>query len=445
MKYKLTSSLFLILLLIQSTFSWAQADSSKVNQLSFGLNVMTHGEAIRGGLPLDEGEVTDDRSNFLLGRFRLIVGYERPGLEVRAVVQNKSVWGSSNSQSLNLYEGWVKASAKCGLFAQVGRVALSYDDERIIGTNDFAMASLSHDVLRVGYEGYGHQAHLILAYNQNVENVYSTTYYSDGAQPYKTMQMVWYHYDMPKFPLGASLMFMNVGVQAGKQGDEGNPPSTEYQRLYGGYLNFHPNHFTLEGSYYRQSGKTVDAKALKGKDTDAWMASVKATVSPNDYYGFTTGYDYLSGDEDVIAPQGQSWMIYHDKIRGFIPLYGSRNKFYGIMDYFYASAFVKGFTPGLQNAFLGVFGKPTPKLDISGTYHYLAVATKVNGLGRTLGHSIDLEASYNFTKDISLQAGYTLMLGTETMSRLKRENSSKTAQWGWFSLIISPSLFSTRF
>ena len=124
MKYKLTSSLFLILLLIQSTFSWAQADSSKVNQLSFGLNVMTHGEAIRGGLPLDEGEVTDDRSNFLLGRFRLIVGYERPGLEVRAVVQNKSVWGSSNSQSLNLYEGWVKASAKCGLFAQeIGRAS----------------------------------------------------------------------------------------------------------------------------------------------------------------------------------------------------------------------------------------------------------------------------------------------------------------------------------
>jgi len=37
------------------------------------------------------------------------------------------------------------------------------------------------------------------------------------------------------------------------------------------------------------------------------------------------------------------------------------------------------------------------------------------------------------------------MFGTETMSRLKRENSSKTARWGWFSLVISPQLFSTKF
>ena len=335
--------------------------------------------------------------------------------------------------------------AKCGLFAQVGRVALSYDDERIIGTNDFAMAALSHDVLRVGYEGHGHQAHLILAYNQNAENVYSSTYYVDGSQSYKTMQTVWYHYDVPKFPLGASLLFMNVGVQAGKRGDDNHPPKTEYQQLYGGYLNLHSRHLTLEGSYYRQVGQTVDKKAMKGKDTDAWMASVKATVSPNNSYGFTAGYDYLSGDDVVIAPQGQSWMIYHDKIKGFSPLYGSRNKFYGMMDYFYESAYVSGFTPGLQNAFFGVFGNPVSPLDLSATYHYLAVATEVRDLSRTLGHSIDLQASYRFTKDITLEAGYTLMFGTDTMMRLKQENSSKTAHWAWFSLTVSPKLFSTRF
>ena len=124
MRQMLTRTLTLVAVLMQAAFSWAQTDSSKVNQLSFGLNALTHGEVMRGGLPRDEGEVTDDRSNFLLGRFRLIVGYERPGLEARAVVQNKSVWGSSGSQSLNLYEGWVKMKAKCGLFAQVGRGAV---------------------------------------------------------------------------------------------------------------------------------------------------------------------------------------------------------------------------------------------------------------------------------------------------------------------------------
>ena len=138
-------------------------------------------------------------------------------------------------------------------------------------------------------------------------------------------------------------------------------------------------------------------------------------------------------------------MVLHDVLKGFTPLYGSRAKFYGMMDYFYESAYTNGFTPGLQNAFVGVNGRPFAKFDCSATYHYLAVTTGLNNLDRTLGHSVDVTAQYRFTKDISLTAGYTMMFGTETMDRLKQGNSSKTARWGWFSLVISPSLFTTRF
>ena len=144
----------------------------------------------------------------------------------------------------------------------MGRVALSYDDERIIGTNDFATAALSHDLIRVGYEGHGHQAHAIFCYNQNDNNIYNNTYYDDGAQYYKTMQTLWYHYDFPKFPLGVSLLFMNIGMQAGKINPkewdyDTNPARTEYQQMFGGYINYHPKHLTLEASYYRQTGKQV--------------------------------------------------------------------------------------------------------------------------------------------------------------------------------------------
>ena len=176
------------------------------------------------------------------------------------------------------------------------------------------------------------------------------------------------------------------------------------------------------------------------------MASAKATITPSDYYGFTLGYDYLSGDDYVPVPKpGQIGTVLHDVARGFTPLYGSRAKFYGIMDYFYEQAYINGFTPGLQNAFIGAFGRPVANFDCSATYHYLAVTTGLSNLDRTLGHSIDLQASYRFTKDISLTAGYTMMFGTETMDRLKQGNSSKTARWGWFSLVISPSLFTTKF
>lgn len=358
----------------------------------------------------------------------------------------------SGNQIVNLYEGWVKMTAKNGLFAQAGRVELAYDDERIIGPNDFATAALSHDVVRAGYEGHGHKAHAIFAYNQNGNNVYNGTYYDNGAQEYKTMQTVWYHYDVPKFPLGASLLFMNFGLQAGrykevndkKVEDENNPPRTVNQQMWGGYLNFHPKYLTLEGSYYRQTGKVVN-KEKNSKPIKAWMASVKATVKPADMYGFELGYDYLSGDDYVpVAYGGPFVMVNHPEIKGFTPLYGSRTKFYGIMDYFYQSAYTNGFTPGLQNAFLGVFGNPIGKLNCSATYHYLAVANKLDKFNRTLGHSIELQASYQFSKDITLLAGYTQMFGTETMACLKQDGSSKSARWGWFTLAVSPNLFTAK-
>ena len=429
--------------------SLAQSDSTQ-NTLSIGLNFLTHGETCGGGLPkdVDDNPTREDRAHFLLGRMRLNVDYSRPGLQAHIVIQNKSIWGMSGNQGLNLYEGWVKMTNKTGFFAQVGRIALSYDDERIIGPNDFAVAASSHDVLRLGYEGHGHKVHALLAYNQNASNLYNGTYYVNGAQGYKTMHTIWYHYDVPQFPLGASLLFMNVGLQAGKDDPKEwdfkvNGPRTEYQQMFGGYLNFHPKRLTLEGSYYRQTGKIVNESMAAG-DVRAWMASVKAAIEPTSKFGFELGYDYLSGDDYVPVNYGGFGMVRHDVYKGFTPLYGSKNKFYGIMDYFYESAYRNGFTPGLQNAFVGASFKPISQLTCSANYHYLATATKLNRLDRTLGHSIELTASYEFSKDISLTASYTQMHGTETMDCLKQGEGNKRARWAWFSLVISPSLFTTK-
>lgn len=417
----------------------AQKDSLKANELTIGLEFLTHGEVCRGGLPKqkDEAKVVDDKANFLLGRTRLAVGYQRKGLEARAVIQNTAIWGMKNNMDLALYEGWVKMTLKNGLFAQVGRMVLSYDDERIIGPDDWAMASMSHDVLRLGYEGHGHRVHGILAYNQNKDNTKSGTFYDDGAQPYKTMQTLWYHYELPKYPLGASLLFMNIGLQAGTEQEN---PHTEYQQLLGAYIKWSPKIMTVEGSYYRQFGRNEYCAKV-----DAWMASLKATVTPSRYYSIEAGYDHLSGDDYMAVPQpGMIGLPRHEVFKGFAPLYGSHHDFYGVMDYFYKSAYLNGFTPGLQNAFVGGYFNPTSKLTIHAAYHYMAVATKLQGLDKTLGHDIELEASYQFTKDISLSLGYTYMIGTETMNRLKQGAEDKHVRWGWFSLSISPRLFTFK-
>lgn len=429
----------IIALLSIGTNVLAQQDSSAY-QVNIGLHHMTHGEVRNGGLskPQDPSVTVEDRANFILGRTRLSIDYQRKGIEAKAVAQNLAIWGMRGSNSLDLHEAWVKLNSRNGLFAQIGRMALAYDDERILGPNDWAMAALSHDVLRLGYEGRGHKAHAVLAYNQNAENMDTGTFYEDGSQPYKTMQTIWYHYDVPKVPLGASLLFMNTGMQAGTKEKD---PHTEWQQLFGGYLSFRPKHFTLEGSYYKQTGKNENAI-----DIDTWMASIKATVSPADNYGFVAGFDFLSGDDYVcVVTPGTIGLPFHEKIKGFSPIYGSHHQFYGVMDYFYQSAYIQGFTPGLQNAFLGMNYKPLKGLTLNATYHYMAVATSLEKLDMTLGHVIDLEASYNITKDLSLSAGFSFMKGTETMNELKQGNGDSNVRWGWLSFVVSPlSLYSSK-
>lgn len=422
----------------------AQKDSLK-NQINLKLEVMAHGEICAGGLPR-AAKSQEDHSSFLFGRTRITAEYLRKGLQVHATLQNLAVWGMKGSQALNLYEGWAKISSRQGLFAQVGRVVLSYDDERIIGANDMATAALSHDVVRLGYEGHGHKFHAILAYNQNSENVYSGTFYSGGAQAYKTMQTFWYHYDFSKIPLGASLLFMNMGLQAGSMDPTINvDPKVVFQQMMGTYINLHPKNFTLEASAYLQRGQTVVGD-IKPYPIQAWMASVKANYTPTEKWGFVLGYDHLSGDDFVPVDYGGNplGLPDHKIFKGFTPLYGSRTQFYGIMDYFYESAYSSGFTPGLQNAFVGVTSSPVKPLSCGLTYHYLAVATHLDKLSPTLGHSLELNVSYTFTKDISLSIGYTFMSGTETMACLKREGASKQAHWGWFTLLITPNLFTAR-
>ena len=74
----------------------------------------------------------------------------------------------------------------------------------------------------------------------------------------------------------------------------------------------------------------------------------------------------------------------------------------------------------------------------------MATATKLDDIDMTLGHVVDVEASYTVMKDVRLAAGFSLMTGTESMQRLKRADDENRLRWGWFSLIVTPRLFSTK-
>lgn len=416
-----------------------QQDShaEKFNNLTVDANFMTRGELRYGGLPVVEGRAAD-HAKFVMERTRLGIGYERPHLEARINVQHSGVWGQAGKGAFNLFETWVKLKANNGLFAQLGRQELNYDDERILGRNDWAIAANSHDAIKLGYEGHGHKAHAILAYNQRAENINGGSTYrtNDGAHPYKSMIAAWYHYDLPTVPLGLSALFVNLGVQ-NKDDDE---PKTEHQQLLGAYAKFHPERFTFEAAYYRQMGTDEFHIPI-----EAWMTSLKASFDPTPHWRITAGYDYLSGDNNPVVPTSDGiGLAFHDKVRGFSTLYGSHHQFYGAMDFFYIQGYYSGYTPGLQNVYVGATYKPIKALDLGASYHYLRAASALSEATKSLGHEVELTAGYNIIKDVKLSAGYSYMYGTSTLERLQRVDGNNNMHWAWLMITVNPRIFSLK-
>lgn len=410
--------------------------AEKPNEFDISAQLLTRGEYRKGGLHTEEDK-HGDMAAFVLERMRLTMGYKRKFLEMRITGQHSGVWGQTNKGSFNIYEAWGSLTAKNGLFAKVGRQVLSYDDERIMGSNDWTMAALSHDVVKAGYEGHGHKAHVIIAFNQNAENAYGGTYYVGGGQAYKTMQVLWYHYDVPRIPLSLSATFMNIGMQHGATKEEYD---TKYQQLTGGYIVYHPRRLKTEASFYYQSGKSENAIPI-----EAWMLSLRASYQLSPQWKIHAGYDYLTGDENFAVPhQGTMGLTHHKKMKGFSPLYGSHHQFYGAMDFFYVSAYIDGFSPGLQNLYGGATWSPRKNLNFSAAYHYMGTTADILEHNKVLGHEMELNASWNIIKDVNLSLGYSLMRGSETMLALKRTDSDRLLQWAWLSLNFSPRIFSTR-
>ncbi len=395
--------------------------------LTFKVDILGHGEIRKGGLK--DSSNYDPR--FLVSRERLITDYhgisEKVRWDLHLTLQHSTIWGQNGG--LKVYEGWGKLSGENGFFLQVGRQILSYDNERIIGMNDWAMASLSHDAVRGGYEYGAHKLHIVATYNQDgdVDETGSNYYSIGGAQVYKTMLIGWYHLQPKDFPASLSLLFMNVGMQSGTKGmDEHN----EYQHLFGGYAKFEKPWLTIEGEYYHQGGYEEH-----GLPIDAWMAAVKASWSPIDLLGINAGYDYLSGDDQYNVPaSGSLGLTQHKEVKGFSSIWGSHHKFYGAMDFFYISTYFCGFTPGLQNLYATLDLHPWKRLDFSLGYHYFAIATHLKNMDRTLGHEIEIMADFTISKEVSLSAGFSYMTGNETMEKLKRSTDDTHLTWAWIDL-----------
>lgn len=416
-----------VLLMGNVFLSYAQEDDGKNDRIWASAQIRTRGEYRNGVLyPRDEG---DKPAGFINERARLTLGYERQKLALRFSAQHVGVWGQDALVDKNgrfiLNEAWAAFHLNDAWFVQLGRQALIYDDERLLGGLDWNVAGRYHDALKIGFKRNGHQLHGIFAFNQNDEYVIGGTYYDNSkTKAYKNMQTLWYHYDWNSVPLGVSVLAMNLGQEGGNA--ETRESDTHYLQTFGTYVQWKPASWNLDGSFYYQTGKTAASRSVS-----AYMGSVRASYQINKSWSVNVGTDYLSGSKDA---QGT--------YKAFNPLYGTHHKFYGTMDYFYATDFVSGYAPGLSDTQVGVGYKVSPAVSMGLNYHYLATGVKLEHLNRTLGSEFDYQIDWKIMKDVTLSAGYSVMRGTSTMDVVKGGDHRSWQDWGWISLNITPQLFS---
>ncbi|MES2575267.1 MAG: alginate export family protein [Bacteroidota bacterium] len=463
-KVNLSKSIFLGLLLTLASQNEAKAQLTVTGQIRPRTEVRDG----QGTLQRDG----DDAALFTSQRTRLNVGYTGYRFKIFMALQDVRVWGQDASSinrttidandGIMLHEAWTElilndtVSKYQNISLKIGRQEIAYDDQKVLGSLDWLQQARRHDAIVFKFANKGWIADIGAAFNQNSEKTVGTLYngipatYGAGTNGIGTMYKSFqYAYVGKKFFFGdLSLLFFKddfnkyVTVGAVK-----TPVLGVWSRTTSGiYYNVNPNRkINLTGSYYYQGGRNKDGRVLSAN-----LASITSTVQLGRKLFVGPGVDYLSGTNGTKAVTATS------KSNLFDPLYGTPHKFWGGMDYFYAA---NGFgSQGLLNYFFKAKYNAKDNLTFFADIHGFQSANEVsNGAGGTrtpyLGTELDLKVSYNFTKLINIEAGYSYMQATNTMASPQVKggqggvtiaNADLTPQWAYVALKFSPNFLATK-
>jgi hypothetical protein len=421
-------SIFAFLTCFLASFQMLKAQDEQGGNFSVDVQIRPRLE-YRNGYSYPR-EKDDNASAFISNRARLGLNFNNGFFSTRVAGQEVSVWGSKkltdNAGNFTINEAWGQIS-KNGFFAKLGRQALHYDDGIIISTAEWNQAGKWHDALKAGYENQHNKFHLILAYNQASEKTNSGTFYK-GDYPYKNMQTVWYHYDSDN-GFGASVLFMNLGLEAGTAGTGGTPDAskTVYLQTMGTHLTYRTEPFSILGAFYYQTGKNQ-----RQKEVSAHLAQLKGGYSFSPKFSLSLGLDHLSGQDPT-----------SDKVTQIDLMNAGMHKFFGYMDYFSNDRYY-----GLFDKYATLTWKPMQKLSLELSYLHFSSTQLINVNGtekKNLGSEVDFVLTYPLRKYITLQAGYSVMFPTEAMTVYKGGDHTIWQDWGFITVNINPTLFKTKF
>lgn len=380
-------------------------------------------------------------------RTRLVFDYTyKDILLVRVSPQAVGVWGQAkmvqgidaSGNQLTLFETWAQIRLSSSWFVRAGRQVISLDDERFFGELDWAQGARSHDALSIQFSKNKFEFKGFFELNQNYKALFANNLYNASdhlynpkdAYPNKWMQALW-----ASFPIREkskiTVLATNLGFQHAIVTGVGSP---EYFLLTFGSNYF----FSGEKSKFQVAGYFQFGHNEFGNKTEAYMGTVNYNYSMTKKWGIGIGSDIVSGNRVGRAS---------DFNTGFNPYFATSHKFYGYMDYFYASSGHQ--KAGISDNYIKLSYKGEKgfgmNLDLHQFFAPTTIVSPTRSYDSNLGQEIDLTLSYKINKFASVKGGYSCYLTTPTILFLKTPTVGPGyQQWAWVGLYVEPTLFKTK-
>jgi len=367
-------------------------------------------------------------------RARLNAGYNTEGYKFYLSLQDVMVWGENRqtlpydqNNSFAIFEAWADLNLGSGFSTKLGRQVISYDDQRIFGSLDWAQQGRNHDAALLQYKKNKFMLDLGLAFSQDYSDPsgfrsVGTGYNTTGAFTYKSMQYAYLKQAWENF--SGSLLVLNNGFQKFEV-DNVTPYGVNSLQTFGTHLDYKKASFGIAANAYLQTGDQVKSAYLLGLDI-SYKASEKV--------GLGAGVEITSGNDTTTA-----------KSEAFFPLYGTNHKFNGFMDYFFVGNHVNAI--GLVDVHVSANFTLNETSSLAVTALNFSGQEALPSGEKSLGTEVDLVYSKKF-KGYSLVLGYSQLFAADGMyelmrtrpglSTLTKDSSADAQNWAWAMLVIKP-------
>lgn len=429
--------------------------------LSFPLSSLGQGKFILSGEIRERGLFShgyksllgpDEKGSFFVGqRTRLNFSYEQEKLGLFIQLEDGRIWGQTDgghSPGFGIGQAYFHMDFGKGFGMKIGRMPLSYEDNRYISYSSWNEIPDNHDALMLTFRSPDKKtkAEVVGSFSNTSENTILNPYGLDDYFKYLAIAYV-SHTFVPDFRWSLlSATHMNEAlVPDGNGGMQKDPSKITAISTVASYFQIGAERKVSALIYaYGQFGKEAD-QTLKS----AMLASAEIRYKVIPQLELKLAYDFVSGNNyRKMTENGTVETHNHD----FDKFLGSTHSFLGIMDYFGASSDPTQGT-GLHQPYLTVTYRPAKahSLELSGRYFLSANSFFYDPLkdgtlslmNRDLGWELALVYKYKIHRDVNLEAGYAFHTSTPTLEILNEipAGQSKFSQFAYLMIEYRPTLF----